>query len=181
MGQALAKLSAIEFLEWEKAHADRHEFILGEVFAMAGGTLEHNAAALRFASTMMAHLQGTPCRVFMSDVRLRVEAADAYFYPDVLITCSPRNTQDSKATTIFNATLIAELLSPATAAFDRGPKFSHYRKLSELKEYVLIDPDTHTVEVFRKNAADVWEFHPANPGFALASVSWSGDGGALFA
>jgi Uma2 family endonuclease len=181
MGQALAKLSAAEFLEWEKAHAERHEFILGEVFAMAGGTLEHNAAALRFASTMMAHLAGTPCRVFMSDVRLRVDAADAYFYPDVVITCSPRETNDAKATTIFNATLIAEVLSPGTAAFDRGPKFSHYRKLTELKEYVLIDPEARTVEVFRKNASAVWELHPADPGFVLESIKWTGDSADLFA
>jgi Uma2 family endonuclease len=181
MGQAPAKLSASEFLEWEKAQSERHEFILGEVFAIAGGTLEHNAAALRFASTMMAHLAGTPCRVFMSDVRLRVEAADAYFYPDVVITCSPRDTNDAKATTIFNATVIAEVLSPATAAFDRGQKFSHYRKLAELKEYVLIDPDAKTVDVFRKNALDVWEYHSASPDFALESIKWSGDSGQLFA
>ena len=180
MGQALAKLSATEFLEWEKLRTDRHEFILGEVFAMAGGTLEHNAAALRFASTMMAHLTGTPCRVFMSDVRLRVEATDAYFYPDVVITCSSADTKDSKATTIFNATVIVEVLSPATAAFDRGAKFSHYRKLTELKEYVLIDPDTRTVEVFRKNASSVWELHPAEPNFALESVNWAGDSTQLF-
>jgi Uma2 family endonuclease len=130
MGQAPANLSAAEFLEWEKAHAERHEFILGEVFAMAGGTLEHNAAAGALYAMMRSHLKGTPCRVFMSDVRLRVEAADAYFYPDVVITCSPRETNDTKATTIFNATVIAGVLSPGTAAFDRGPKFSHYRKLT---------------------------------------------------
>ncbi len=177
MGQALAKLSATDFLKWEHEQPERHIFIAGEIYAMAGGTAEHQDATLATGSVLKAHLKDTRCKVFI-EMRLRIEPADAYFYPDVLVTCDSKDIQNPKITEIQAAVLVIEVLSPSTVAFDRGLKFAHYRLLDSLQEYVLIDPDARTVEVFRKNAANIWELHPSNatsPAVTLKSVDWQGD------
>lgn len=177
MGQALAKLSAEEFLKWEHEQLERHIFIAGEIYAMAGGTAEHQDATLATGSVLKAHLKETRCKAFI-EMRLRIEPADAYFYPDVLVTCNSKDIQNPKITEIQTAVLVIEVLSPSTAAFDRGLKFAHYRQLDGLQEYVLVDPDARTVEIFRKNAVGIWELHPSNvasPAVAFKSVEWQGD------
>jgi Uma2 family endonuclease len=164
-------------LAWEATQDTRSELIKGQVFAMAGGTLEHNAATLATGSALRQHLKGSPCRAFVSDVRVQVQASDSFFYPDVVVTCQSADMADAKALALSQPTLIAEVLSPSTAAFDRGAKFAHYRLLDSLQEYVLIDPDTAQVDVFRRNAANRWELHPsAGPSAVVefASVGWQG-------
>ena len=94
------------------------------------------------------HLAGSRCRTFMSDMCLQVAAANSYFYPDVLVTGSALDLASPMAKT--EPKLIAEVLSPSTAAYDRGLKFSHYRSLPCLQEYVLIDLDTRSTDCFRK-------------------------------
>lgn len=176
MGQALAKLSAADFLKWEDQQPERHIFIAGEVFAMAGGTAEHQDAVLATASILKNHLKNSPCKTFM-EMRLQIKAANAYFYPDVLVTCDSNDTHNPKTTEIQTAIAVFEVLSPSTASFDRGLKFAHYRQLDSLQEYVLIDPETQTVEVFRKNTSNIWELHPSNaaePNVSLKSVDWHG-------
>jgi Uma2 family endonuclease len=172
-----AKMSAAEYLAWEVEQTERHMFVFGAVFAMAGGTAEHGLAAGGTFATLRQHLKGTRCRVFAGDLRLAVLAADAYFYPDVMVTCDSADTQDRKTITMSAPKLLVEVLSPSTATFDRGQKFTFYRTLPSLEEYVLIDPDLRTVEVFRKNANGLWEFHFSDAGQAsvsLLSVGWSG-------
>lgn len=162
MGLAQAKLSATEYLAWEALQTERHMFVAGEVFAMAGATKDHNDIAGNAYVEFKHHLKGTPCKTYIGDVRLHVAAADAYFYPDVVVTCDNADIVDPKASTIASPKLIVEVLSPSTAAYDRGQKFAAYRTLTSLQEYVLIDPELKTVEVFRKNAVGVWELHPSN-------------------
>jgi Uma2 family endonuclease len=184
MGYAQTKLTAAEFLAWEATQTERHFFLRGEVFAMAGGTAEHNEAAGGFYADLKQHLKGTPCKTFMGDMRLYVQTADAYFYPDVVVTCDPRDTSDPKISTIVHAKLVIEVLSPSTAIFDRGAKFAHYRTLDSLQEYVLVDPETKTLEVFRKNASQVWELHPSDathPNVRLNSVDWVSSLNEIFA
>ncbi len=178
MGEALAKQTAVEYLAWEPKQEERHIYVRGEIFAISGGTFEHNEIALNLAVALKSHLKGAPCKVGINDMRVAVEKADCYFYPDVFVTCATRDTQDPKITEVYEAKLIAEVLSESTASYDRGAKFADYRQLSSLEEYVLIDPDARTVEVFRKNASHIWELHPSNaasPSVSLNSVGWQGN------
>ena len=183
MGQAAEKpaLSAEEFLAWENAQCDRHEFVNGEVFAMAGADDRHVTVALNIAFALRQHLRGTPCRTFMSDMKLRVAAANSYFYPDVMVTCNSADAASplSKAEPV----LLVEVLSPSTAAYDRGEKFVHYRRIGSLEEYVLVDIDTRRTDVFRKSADGMWVLHPfeGSQPVSLASVKLEITAEALFA
>ena len=133
MAQAAPKtiFSAADYLVWESAQLDRHEFLDGEVFAMAGAEDRHVTVSMNLAFALRQHLSGSPCRTYMSDMRLHVAAANSYFYPDVLVTCSALDLASAMLKT--EPRLIAEVLSPSTAAYDRGVKFSHYRSLASLQ------------------------------------------------
>ena len=175
MGQAALNLplTAADFLAWDANQATRHEFVRGEVFAMAGAGERHVTVALNVAMALRQHLAGTPCRTFITDMKLRVEAADAYFYPDVMVTCSARDADDPQVKR--EPVLLVEVLSPATAAFDRGDKFAAYRSLPSLREVLLIDCDLRRCDLFRRQALDAgeaWVLHPNAPGegVELASV-----------
>ena len=133
------QFSAEDYLAWEPTQLDRHEFVDGDVFAMAGAEDRHVTVAGNIYMALRQHLSGSPCRTYMSDMRLQVAAANSYFYPDVLVTCSALDLASPLVKT--EPKLIVEVLSPSTAAFDRGHKFSHYRSLASLEEYALIDLD----------------------------------------
>lgn len=137
-----------DFLAWESEQSEKHEYLAGEVFAMSGASRKHVTVALNCASFLSDHLAGGPCRVYISDMKLEVEAADAIFYPDVMVSC---DAADRRAEHVLRAPIvIIEVLSPSTAAFDRGGKFQAYRRLASLREYVLIDPDARQVELYRR-------------------------------
>jgi Uma2 family endonuclease len=176
MGLAQSTMNADEFLAWELRQTDKHQFFEGEIFAMAGGTAEHNAVEGAVFSELRQHLKGSPCKVYIADMRVR--AAANYFYPDIAVSCAPTDNSNPKAVEISQPSLIVEVLSDSTAAFDRGAKFASYRQISTLKEYLLLDPEANTVELFRKNATGIWELHPSdlsNPQLQLHSVDWAGD------
>jgi Uma2 family endonuclease len=173
MGQAAQTtvFSADDYLSWEPMQLDRHEFLDGEVFAMAGAEDRHVTVAGNFYIALRQHLSGSPCRTYMSDMRLQVAAANGYFYPDVLVTCSALDLASPLVKT--EPKLIIEVLSPSTAAYDRGLKFSHYRSLPSLEEYGLIDLDTRSTDVYRKGPDGLWVLHPFGRGetVSLASVT----------
>ncbi len=173
MAQAAPKtiFSAADYLVWESAQLDRHEFLDGEVFAMAGAEDRHVTVSMNLAFALRQHLSGSPCRTYMSDMRLHVAAANSYFYPDVLVTCSALDLDSPMLKS--EPRLIAEVLSPSTAAYDRGLKFSHYRSLASLQEYLLIDLDTRSTDGYRKGADGLWVLHPFARGepVSLASVA----------
>ena len=150
-------LTAEDFLAWEDEQADKHEYVHGEVFAMVGARREHVVAALNLAAALKQRLRGGPCQAYVSDLKLRVDAADAFFYPDVMVSCDARDQAASRF--IAHPTLIAEVLSDSTAAFDRGDKFAAYRTLASLQEYVLVDIAAHRVESFRRTGDDEWLLH----------------------
>jgi Uma2 family endonuclease len=163
------RMSAEDFLAWDQLQAIRHEFVRGEVFAMAGGEDSNAFVALNIASAARAHLRGTACKVIISEVKLRVEAADSYFYPDVMITCS---AADAANRLIKREPLLAiEVLSPSTAAYDRGEKFAAYRQIPTLREYALVDPRSRRCDVYRKGDEGLWVLHPFEPGEALVLAS----------
>lgn len=143
-----------EFLAWESTQTEKHEFWQGEVFAMTGARQIHVIVTLNVATLLKAHLRGSGCRVFMADMQLEVEATNAVFYPDVFVTCHPADLSAERS--LKHPKVIIEVLSNSTAAYDRGAKFAAYRNLSSLQEYVLIDPDLRTVEIFRRTENDDW-------------------------
>jgi len=173
VGYALQRqaMSAAEFLAWDAGQTIKHEFVQGEVFAMAGGEDRNATLAGNVYMALRQHLRGTPCRVYGSDVKLRVEAADCYFYPDVMVTCSPNDLGDRLIKR--EPSMVVEVLSPSTAAYDRGEKFAAYRQLPSLQEYLLVDVDRQRCDLFRKGADGLWVLHPtagAEP-LQLASVA----------
>lgn len=183
MGHAALKpfFTATDYLDWEAAQAERHEYLDGEVFAMAGAEDRHVTVAGNLYMALRQHLSGSPCRTFMSDMRLHVAAANSYFYPDVLVTCSALDVASPRVKT--EPKLIAEVLSPSTAAYDRGLKFSHYRSIATLEEYVVIDLDTRSTDCYRKGADGLWVLHPFARGerVTLASVALELSAEQLFA
>jgi len=155
---AIPTLSAEEYLAQEDLAAEKHEYIRGEVFAMAGASDAHVTTAGNLFAAFKSHLRGSACRAFIADMKLRVQATDAFFYPDVFVLCGePVPVQPQFKT---DATLIVEVLSPATEAFDRGGKFAHYRRLLSLREYALADPATRTLDPYRKGGDGLWTLHP---------------------
>ena len=173
--------SAAAYLAWEAAQPERHEYIDGEVFAMAGAEDRHVTATMNLAFALRQHLSGSACRTYMSDMRLHVAAVNSYFYPDVLVTCSALDLASAMVKT--EPKLIAEVLSPTTAAYDRGLKFGHYRTLRSLEEYLLVDLDTRATDCFRKGADGLWVLHPFARGetIELASVALTLTAAQLFA
>jgi Uma2 family endonuclease len=172
MGEAALKLpmSADDFLAWDATQTVKHEFVRGEVFAMAGASKAHVVVSMNIAMALRQHLRGSPCSTFIADTKLRVEAVNAYYYPDVMVTCSAADAADPM--TVREPVLVVEVLSPSTAAHDRGDKFAACRQLPTLREYVLIDPATRCSDAFRKGDDGLWVLHPFEPaqGLQLASV-----------
>jgi Uma2 family endonuclease len=159
MGQAAEKLhfSREEYMEWEALQQGKHEYVAGEVFAMVGVRQVHSIVALNIASELKQQLKGKPCRPHLSDMKLLVDAVDAFFYPDVMVTCDER---DHKADLFLeHPTLIIEVLSDSTASYDMGLKFEFYRCIHELKEYALVDPERQKIWLYRKNKAGEWVLH----------------------
>jgi len=150
--------TAQDYLDWERQQTTKHEFVQGETFAMAGAGDAHVTISLNVAATLKQHLRGTPCRTYIADMKVCAQAVDAYFYPDVFVTCSAADAQRNDAKE--EPTLVVEVLSPTTAAYDRGLKFEYYRTLPSLQEYVLIDTERPSVEVFRRNSAGQWVLYP---------------------
>ena len=183
MAQAAQKsvFTAADYLDWEAFQPERHEYLDGEVFAMAGAEDRHVTVTMNLAFALRQHLSGSPCRTFMSDMRLHVAAANGYFYPDVLVTSSALDLASPMVKT--EPKLIAEVLSPSTAAYDRGLKFSHYRRIASLQEYLMIDLDTRSADCYRKGADGLWVLHPFARGetVALNSVALELGAAQLFA
>jgi len=169
MGQALPKFSLDEFIAWENAQPERHEFVRGEVFAMVGARRIHNEIVSNLAAAFKQQLKGSPCRAYVESAKLQTAAGDL-FYPDVFVTCDP---QDLRTEQIFRApTVIVEVLSPSTQAYDRGLKFTLYRGLPSLREYALVDPDTREVQLFRRGDDGLFTLHDLSgaPQVQFASI-----------
>lgn len=183
VGYALEKrrMSAAEFLAWDEGQTIKHEFVRGEVFAMTGGVDRNFTVALNLATALREHLRGSGCRVYGLDIKLRVEAADCYFYPDLMVTCSAADAADRLIKR--EPVLVVEVLSPSTASFDRGDKFADYRQLPSLLEYLLVDVTRLRCDLYRKGADGLWVLHPtqADEPVELKSVGLTVAAAALWA
>jgi Uma2 family endonuclease len=169
MGQAQARLSLEAFIAWENGQDEKHEFVHGEVFAMVGARRVHGQVCLNLAAALKAQLKGSPCAVFMESLKVQI-GRDTLVYPEVFVTCDPG---DLRTEQVFAApTVVVEVLSPSTQAYDRGLKFTLYRSLPSLREYVLVDPQTREVLVFRRGAEGLFTLHDLSgmPQVELASI-----------
>ena len=161
--------TAEDYLVWEAEQLERHEFVNGEVFAMAGAEDRHVMVSLRLASALLTHLSGTHCNVFMSDMKLSIKTLSNFFYPDIMVSCDPadRESRMSKS----EPKLIVEILSPSTANYDRGEKFVSYRQIPSLREYVMVDIDKRQIEVYRLGDQGLWVLHPIDLRVVAATLS----------
>jgi Uma2 family endonuclease len=135
-----------EYLTLERRAEYKSEYINGEIYAMSGASKEHNWITLNLASEIRQQFKGRPCDVFSADMRVQVSATGMYTYPDVVAVCGGSTFEDKEVDTLTNPTMIAEVLSASTEAYDRGDKFAHYRRLPSLQEYLLISQDKIRVE-----------------------------------
>lgn len=146
-----------EYLAAERAQTEvKHEYVDGEVFAMTGASFNHNLIVLNLGGELRAQLKDRPCRVLPSDMRVRVDAANAGKYPDLVALCDAPRFQDERHDVLLNPTLIVEVLSRSTEAYDRGGKFAIYRRLPSLEEYVLVSQERPLVEVFTRQPDGRW-------------------------
>ena len=164
-----------EYLQLEADSDIKHEYIDGEIYDMAGATDTHVTIAGNIFALLLAHLRGSGCRTFISDMKVKIERKNRFFYPDVIVTCE---TQDRENSTFKQfPRLIIEVLSDSTEAFDRGDKFADYQSLPSLQEYVLINTTKARIECFRRTAEGLWllQFYELEQKqFELSSVDFSG-------
>lgn len=158
---AAPRFTAEDYLEWEVAQAEKHEFVAGEVFAMGGASRSHVTVALNIAGALADKLEGSPCRTFMSDMKLQVQAASAFYYPDVVVTCNEVDRRSDQFVT--SPILIVEVLSDGSAGYDRGDKFAAYRRLPSLQQYVLADPDQRRLESYTRTDERQWLLQDVAP------------------
>ncbi len=152
--------SAEDYLAIEQASTYKSEYLEGEIWAMAGASEAHVTIAGNLFILFKQALKGSPCRVYIADMKVKVATANAFFYPDVFVTCEPREASN----TLFkqHPVMIAEVLSPSTEAFDRGKKFSIYRQLSSLQYYWLIDSQSMAIDCFMRGTNNDWILHSVN-------------------
>ena len=161
-------LSPEEYLEWEEKSEVRHEYIDGEVFAMAGTSDYHSVIIFNLYAILRPCLKGAGC-LPLADVKARPVGLSRFYYPDFMVTCDERDKGDRYVKRHYK--LIVEVLSDSTEAFDRGRKFADYRRSDSLEEYVLIAQDRMSVDVFRRNAAGRWELEGYGAGSVVELVS----------
>lgn len=146
-----------EYLTLEEKSHYRSEYYKGEIFAMSGGSANHNRIVRNVLTTLDRRLEGKPCEAFVADMRLQTRSRELYTYPDVMVVCGELKFVKGRTDTITNPTLIVEVASPSTASYDRGEKFELYRSLDSFQEYVLIDQDRIHVEIFYRSQDRRWE------------------------
>ncbi len=152
---ARLRLTPEEYLAGERLAETRSEYYDGETFAMAGGSEPHSLIAANVIAELGLQLRPTPCRVYTSDLRVRA-TEESYVYPDVTIVCGEARFSDEERDVLLNPTLIVEVLSPATEAWDRGGKFERYQQLASLQEYLLIAQDRPRVERYARQPDGQW-------------------------
>ncbi len=158
--QHTSAVTAEDYLRLERAAAYKSEYYAGEVFAMAGSTPEHSLITANVLRELGNLLKGRPCAPYDSNLRIRVSASGLYTYPDASVVCGALQFADEHRDTVINPTLVVEVLSDSTEAYDRGNKFEHYRTLPSLKEYVLVSQKAPLVDVFTRGAEAVWALTP---------------------
>ncbi|NEX23823.1 Uma2 family endonuclease [Thiorhodococcus mannitoliphagus] len=155
--QPKPSLSLDEWIEQERnALEARCEYVHGEVFAMTGASADHNSIVMNIGRELSTQMKGKPCQVYANDMKVVIRAADAGKYPDILAYCGPPEFSDGRRDVLLNPSLIVEVLSPSTEAYDRGDKFALYRQIPSLRQYLLVSQDRARVELYERGEAGRW-------------------------
>ncbi|MCU0504002.1 MAG: Uma2 family endonuclease [Anaerolineae bacterium] len=150
------KITEAQYLKMERASETKNEFRGGEIYAMTGASERHNLIAISTLASLYGQLRGRPCRVYPSDMRVKVAATGLYTYPDISVVCGPVEVADENRDTLLNPVLLIEILSKTTAGYDRGEKFEQYRKLPSLAEYLLISQIKCLIEHYLRQPDGKW-------------------------
>jgi Uma2 family endonuclease len=151
-------MSAAEYLAWELDQVERHEFFDGEVFAMAGGTPRHNALSAAVTIELGVAYRGSKCRVLSADQRIVAREGAHYVYADASVVCGPLELQRGTSDVLANPSVVIEVLSKRTEAYDRGPKWESYRELASVTDYLLLSQTTPRIEHYRREANGEWHY-----------------------
>jgi len=151
-------LTPEEYLEIERRAETRSEYLDGEMFAMAGASIEHNAIVANLLIELGQQLKRRSCQVFPSDLRIHIPATGLYTYSDAVVVCGEPRLEDEHLDTLLNPTLLIEVLSPTSEAYDRGKKFEHYRSIESFVEYLLVAQDAPRIEQYLRQPAGRWLF-----------------------
>jgi Uma2 family endonuclease len=162
-----------EYLEIEKISPIKHEYIQGQIYAMAGASKAHVLITSNLAFSLKNHLRGTGCLTYSTDMKVRIEKKNIFYYPDIIVTCDERD-RILDEDFVRHPNLIIEVLSPKTEAFDRGDKFADYKIINSLTEYVLVSQDRPIVERFYRESSGNWMpyIYRANEEVYLASIDF---------
>jgi Uma2 family endonuclease len=156
--------SFLDYLQVEEMSAVKHEYLDGEIWAMAGGTPEHAALCAALIVLVGAQLRGSACRVYTSDLRVRVTATGLATYPDASVVCGAPERDPSSRTHVTNPIALFEVLSSGTEDYDRGEKREHYQQIESLQAYVVVAQDRRHVELWQRRADHSWSHHVFGPG-----------------
>jgi len=167
-------LSFDDWLEGERASMEgRSEYVGGEVFAMTGASVAHNAIVGNIFGQLWTQMKGRPCQVYANDLKVRIRSANAGKYPDLIALCGEHQFQDGRRDVLLNPSLICEVLSDSTEAYDRGDKFAIYRQIPSLREYLLVSQHRVQVELYSRGGDGRWtltDFSALTDSIPLASV-----------
>jgi len=158
MGDAVraARLTPEEYLAFERASEQKHEYADGEIFAMSGGSREHSLTATNLIGELRAALLDRPCEVHGSDLRVKSLATGRYVYPDASVVCGRPSFEDASRDTLLNPIVIVEVLSDSTEAYDRGDKFAHYESIPSVQDYVIASQKEARIDHFHRQADGSW-------------------------
>jgi Uma2 family endonuclease len=154
-------ISPEEYLEIERKAEFKSEYYNGEMFAMSGGSRYHERISMQLTGLVWRHLQNTRCEAYTANMRVRTPGG-LYTYPDLSITCAEAQFYDKELDTLLNPTLLVEILSPSTEAYDRGRKAELYRAIPSLRELLIVAQDRLHVELFRRAEGGPWDFSEAD-------------------
>lgn len=175
--QEPSKMSEAEYLAFERQSDIKHEYIDGYAYAMAGARRKHSLITGNLFASSHSQFQGKNCEVHQSELRVKVSASK-YFYPDITIICGKVILADNEFDNLLNPTVIIEVLSPSTEAFDRGNKFQFYRSIDSLKEYILVSQDIARIEGFSRQESGLWTFDASiglDTSFKLSTIDCTFD------
>ena len=154
--QPIPFLTPEQYLELERKAEHRSEYWQGQMFAMSGATRSHNLIGGNVFGQVREQLRGRPCEPYTSDMRVMASNASLYAYPDVTVVCDPPQFLENRQDTLLNPTLIIEVLSPSTEAYDRGRKFERYRTIESLRQYLLIAQDRIQADLYTRQSEEKW-------------------------
>jgi len=173
LAKAVSYISEEEYLDMEREAETKSEYYDGEIFAMAGASGKHNLIVTNLIFSLESQLRKKPCRVYPSDMRLKIEATGLITYPDVTVVCTKEKFRDNKKDTLLNPDVIIEVLSASTESYDRGKKFRNYRLIASLKEYVMISQHSRRMERYSRKPDQQWVLTEAdddNPVIFLEAI-----------